>query len=533
MSFELYKNLVQRVCVGDIFRRRAFKSPNELAVIEPRGPNDIRLNFKELNELLNSFVWELRKLGIKKGDRVGLLGPNSTEYLICLYGCGKGGFEAVPLNPLLNPNDLLYILKHSDIKLIIFDDRLYPNIKDFIPKLDFIEHFISLPIVGHEVQDGVVVLDVLTSKKTDEIEDVIIEDRDNFEILYTSGTTSRPKGVQISHLSVFIMSLSNLIEINIHPPIIGTTLMPLFHCAQQTLTTSTLHVGGTTVIFPSFDVELLLKTIEKEKINFIFCLPMMYKTMVEHPLSKEVDLSSIKKCIYAMTPMDENTLKMAMKCFGDDAEFVLGTGQTECFPSTNAFKPEWQLKKQGNYWGESALVLDTAVMDEFGNILPSGEIGEIVWRGPAVMNGYLKNEQATKETWEYGWHHSGDLGYFDEDGLLVFVDRKKDMIKTGGENVPSVKVERVILSHPKVVGIAVVGISHDKWGEAVTAFVEPMPGEDIDPKEIIEICKKQLSPFEVPKKVIINESMPKTATGKLQKNILREMYKDLYKSQGE
>ena len=528
MSFELNKNLVQRVCIGDIFRRRGFSSPKKTAVVEYRGDEKIELNYKELNDCLNSFVWKMREFGLKKGDRIGLIGPNSTEYLICLLGCAKGGFEAVPINPLLNPDDLLYILKHSEVKSIIFDDRLYNNFKDYIPNLNFINHFISLPITNVQVDKDIIILNPLVPQKNDEIEDVIIQDRDNFEILYTSGTTSRPKGVQISHLSVFIMSLSNLIEVGFSSDIVGTTVMPLFHCAQQTLTISMLHVGGTTVIFPSFDPEILLKAIEREKINHIFCLPMMYKALIEHPLIKKVDVSSVKNCIYAMTPMDENTLKKGMEVFGEEAEFILGTGQTECFPSTNCFKGKWQLKKQGNYWGESALVLDTAVMDEFGEILPPGKIGEIVWRGPAVMNGYLKNDEATEEAFKYGWHHSGDLGYFDEDGLLVFVDRKKDMIKTGGENVPSIKVERVILSHPKIIGAAVVGLPHEKWGEAVTAFIEVLPGEDIQPDEIIALCKKQLAPFEVPKKVVILDYLPKTATGKFQKNILREKYKDLY-----
>lgn len=179
--------------------------------------------------------------------------------------------------------------------MIIFDDRLYPHIKDHIPKLDFIEKFVSLPIVGHEVLDNVLIFDPLIVEKEDEIEDVIIEDRDNFEILYTSGTTSRPKGVQISHLSVFLMSLSNLIELDITKPHVATTIMPLFHCAQQTLTISLFHIGGKSVIFPSFDPEKLLKAIDKEKIEFIFCLPMMYKTLLDHPLSKDVDLSSLKK----------------------------------------------------------------------------------------------------------------------------------------------------------------------------------------------------------------------------------------------
>lgn len=528
MDFKLKRNLVSRVCVGDIFRRRARMAPDKEAVVEVREDKEIRLTFKELNDCLNNFVWRLRELGFKKGDRIGLIGPNSAEYLICLYGCGKGGLEVVPINPLLNPNDLLYILQHSEIKGIIFDDRLYPHIKDYIPNLNFIEKFMSLPILGYDVLDNVHVLDVLQINKTDEIEDVIIEDRDNFEILYTSGTTARPKGVQVSHISVFLMSLSNMIELNVTRPIIGLTMMPLFHCAQQAITTTLLHIGGKTVILPSFDAEKLLKLIEKEKIEVIFCLPMMYKTLLDHPLIDKVDLSSLKKCIYAMTPMDENTLKKAKERFGEHVEFILGTGQTECFPATNCFKDEWQLKKKGNYWGESSFLLDTAVMDESGNLLPPMEIGEIVWRGPAVMNGYLKNEDETKKTWEYGWHHSGDLGYFDEDGLLVFVDRKKDMIKTGGENVPSIKVEQVILSHPKVIGAAVVGLPHPKWVEAVTAFVEPVEGEDIEPQEIIDLCKGELSPFEVPKKVIISKELPKTATGKLKKSELRQMYKDLY-----
>jgi long-chain acyl-CoA synthetase len=249
--------------------------------------------------------------------------------------------------------------------------------------------------------------------------------------------------------------------------------------------------------------------------------------MLDHPGIKTADLSSMQRCVYAMAPMDQRTLEEGIRAFG--AEFFLGTGQTECFPSTNSFRGEFQLTKKGNYWGESACTLDTAVLDENGNRLPPGQVGEIVWRGPGTMSGYLKNAEATAESRKFGWHHSGDLGYFDEDGLLVFVDRKKDMIKTGGENVPSVKVERTLLANPKIAAAAVVGLPNERWVEAVTAFVVPTPGAELKDEEVIAAAKKELGGFEVPKKVVIVKEMPMTSTGKIKKNILREQYKELYK----
>ncbi len=526
MVSDLQKNLIERVAVGDIFRRRAAVFPEKEAVVEKRGDGFIRLTFSQLNSQLNKFVYAMREIGFKKGDRIALLGPNSVEFLISLYGCAKGGFVAVPVNPLLSPKDLIYILNHAEVKGIIVDDALAKLVDAIIEKLPLVKSFIKLPVTGEKTHERYLNFrDLLNSQKDDEIEDIIIEDRDVWEILYTSGTTAEPKGVMITNIAVFIMSLTNAIEMKLFKEHVGTTLLPLFHCAQQTLTTSYMHLGAKTVIFRSFDPTDMLEAIERERINVIFALPVMYRAMLDHPKIKDTDLSSVERCVYAMTPMGERTLKEAMEVFG--AEFMLGTGQTEFFPSTNTFGPEWQLKKQGNYWGTSAVTVDTAVMDDEGNILPKEQIGEIVWRGPAVMKGYLKNEEATAEAWKYGWHHSGDLGYFDEDGLLVFVDRKKDMIKTGGENVPSIKVEKVLLNHPKVEEAAVVGLPHERWIEAVTAFVKPS-SSDVTEEELIEFCKKELAPFEVPKRIVFLDEFPKTATGKIQKHMLRDKFKDLY-----
>jgi len=525
---ELERNLVQRVAVGDIFRRRAGADPQREAISEQRGDRTIRLTYRELNDRLNQFARALRARGFQKGDRIGLLGLNSTEYLIALYGCAKGGFTAVPINPGLNPKDVAYILNHAEVSALVVDDILFPLVAALKDAIGGVRFKCAILYTGAALPDGYDEPNaMIADPPVDEVEDVIIEDRDTFEILYTSGTTADPKGVLISHLSVFVMSLSNSIEIKVGLGSVGTTLMPAFHCAQQTFSTTFFHVGGKTVIFRGFNPQVLLETIQHEKINVMFVLPAMYRALLDHPKIKTVDLSSMQRCVYAMAPMDQRTLEEGIKTFG--AEFFLGTGQTECFPSTNSFRGQYQLTKKGNYWGESSCTLDTAVLDDNGKRLPPGQVGEIVWRGPGTMTGYLKNPEATAQSRKFGWHHSGDLGYFDEDGLLVFVDRKKDMIKTGGENVPSVKVERTLLANPQIAAAAVVGLPNERWVEAVTAFVVPAPGTDLKEEEVIAAAKKELGGFEVPKRVVVLKEMPMTSTGKIKKNILREQYQGLYK----
>jgi len=224
--------------------------------------------------------------------------------------------------------------------------------------------------------------------------------------------------------------------------------------------------------------------------------------------------------------MDRRTLEDARKRI--KATFFIASGQTEAYPATNYYSPGWFPEKEGNIWGKSMPNYDTAVMDDDGNLLPPGEVGEIVWRGPGVMEGYFKDEEATAQARKFGWHHSGDQGYIDSEGMLFFVDRKKGMIKTGGENVPSIKVETVILANPDVEAAAVVGLPHPHWTEAVTAVVVPKKGSGLVQEDIINWCKKELGGFQVPKSVIIVEDLPRTTTGKVKKNELRKLYSNHY-----
>jgi len=247
--------------------------------------------------------------------------------------------------------------------------------------------------------------------------------------------------------------------------------------------------------------------------------------MLDHPSRPLRNLSSLRLCFYAMAPMAENLLRRLIEAFCPN--FTLGSGQTEMYPMTVMFRPEEQLRRFGPYWGTTSILNDTAIMDDNGRLLGPGEVGEIVHRGPNVMEGYYKNPEATAEARAFGWHHTGDLGIWDK-GLLMFKDRKKDMIKTGGENVPSIKVESVLLRHAAVGNAAAVGLPHARWIEAITAFVVLKPGASADEAELIRHCKEHLGGFEVPKAIRVLDALPMTATGKVQKHPLREQYRELY-----
>jgi long-chain acyl-CoA synthetase len=506
-------SVINRVAIGDALRRSARKYPDKTAIVD--GMN--RITFAELDRQCNQFAHYLLAQGLKKGDTVATICGNSLPFVIVMYGIAKAGLTWVPLNPGLSLEEKLYILHHSEAKLLVADEPFLQAAREDMLRVS--PAFIMIPA------EDAPFYQIYSEYSADDPE-VEITDREVAQIMYTSGTTGMPKGVMISHLSVAFSALSNIIELDIKPHCVQTVLMPLFHCAQHTFLQTFVTIGGTSIILKRFEPESLMRSIQEEKITNMFALPMMYRMILAHPNRSSYDLSSLQSCLYAMAPMDQVTLETAIHEL--KADFSLGTGQTEIYPATMIFKPEDQLRKFGSYWGTSTIMNDTAVMDEEGNLLPPGQIGEIVHRGPNVMNGYLKNEEATEMSRAYGWHHTGDLGYFDEDGLMVFVDRKKDMIKTGGENVASIRVEQVMYLHKKVASAAVVGLPHEHWNEAVTAFVIPVPGESLTQEELLEHCKQHLAGFQIPKRVKIVEKLPMTTTGKIQKSILREQYKHLY-----
>ena len=508
-------SVINRVALGDIIRRSASRYGDRTALVE----GDKKLSYRELDDACNRFANYLLESGYKKGDTISTLCANSIEHVIAMYGIQKAGLTWVPVNPGLSPKERRYILEKAEVKMTIIDNELLQ-----VDPSNFTDD--QLLIVNKEEGGlGKSFDEALVGQSAVEPE-VDIKDRDIAQIMFTSGTTSHPKGVRISHLAVYFTSFSNIIDVGISKDDVQVAVLPMFHCAQHSFLTSFLTIGAKIAIVKKFEPENFMQVIEKEKATFLFALPIIYRAIIHHPNRSKYDISSLRTCMYAMAPMDRNTLEKGIHELG--ADFLLGTGQTEMYPATMLFKPEEQLKRFGSYWGTTAILNDTVIMNDAGEILPRGEIGEIVHRGPNVMNSYLDNEEETVASRLFGWHHTGDLGCWDEDGQMVFVDRKKDMIKTGGENVASIKVEQTLLNHEAVENVAIVGLPHEEWHEAVTAFVVCKKDVDITEREIIAYSKEHLGGFQVPKKVVFIDAVPMTTTGKVQKQKLRDEYATLF-----
>ena len=509
---------IARVAIGDFLRRSAARDPAKVAFV--LGAE--RLSYGDFDTRVSQCANALLASGLTRGDRVVTLCNNSVEFLVAMFGIHRAGLVWVPINTGLGIDDVRYIIDHSEARFALVDAAL-------LARADTAAALLQSPGRGWVLEgEGRGTFGsfgaVLAGQPGTETE-VEIHDRDVAQIMYTSGTTGRPKGVMQSHLSVVMAAMNNAIEFGLSRNDVANATLPLFHCAQHTLMFGLLVAGGTLVVMRGFDPALVLDAIEREHLSFMVGLPLMHQALLDHPTRPRRDLSSLRLCVYAMAPMPETLLRRLIAEFCPN--YMLGTGQTEMYPLTVAFRPEQQLQRFGSYWGVSTLINDTAVMDDAGRLLGPGEVGEIVHRGPNVMEGYYKNPQATAESRAFGWHNTGDLGLW-VDGQLMFRDRKKDMIKTGGENVPSIKVEAVLLRHPAVANAAAVGLPHPRWIEAVTAFVVLKPGAQADEASLIQHCKEHLGGFEVPKAIAIVDALPMTSTGKIQKHPLRERYQSLY-----
>jgi long-chain acyl-CoA synthetase len=500
---------IGRIALGDLLRRSALRFRNKPAVVTPSST----ITFGQLDEKVNRCANLLIEQGAKPGDRIATLCSNSIDFIVVIFGIHKAGLVWVPINPLLSIDDQVYILNHTEAAVIIADEGIetaFEGNADTGP--------LRLTLGAS--------FDALLSAASDVEPDLPIHERDLTMIMYTSGTTSRPKGVMHCNMAVYATVMCNIGEWMVTREDRLLIVLPLFHVSAHCLLTTFLAAGATVVLHSGFEPGQVLTTIAQEKVSVFVGLPMMYSAMMEHPVREGLDLSSLRYCIYAMAPMPGQLLRRLLKEFCPT--FVLSSGQTEMYPSTMMLRPEQQLLKEGNYWGEPSIVNDVAIMDDDGTLLPHGQAGEIVHRGPNVMLGYYKDDAATDHSRRFGWHHTGDLGVIDDDGQLLFVDRLKDMIKSGGENVASVKVEQVLLQCPLIANAAVIGVPHPRWQEAVVAVVMLRPGQSAETSEIRAYCKEMLAPHEIPKAIEFVDDLPLTATSKLRKVELRERFINLF-----
>lgn len=513
----LDQNLIKRVNVGDALTRSADLHGDRPALIEA----DREISYRELDARANRLGHALLGLGLEHQDVVGLMARNTSEFLITYFACAKAGLICAPVNLALSGQEIAYCLNDAQAKILIVEEALAQAAGALPAALPALTHVYWTGDDPHTdiAKSAGTFDDLVNSGRDDELE-IEIADRDVLQLLYTSGTTAAPKGVMTSHLAVTLTALSA--ALTAHMGTRETTLvhLPLFHCAMlNSMLLPLITIGGTAVLMTEFDATRAAKLIEQHKVTITVMLPMMYGELLALPDAGTRDFASVTRAVYAMAPMPEARLKAIHDLF-PNADVVLGSGQTEFTPPTCFQQPEHQWSKAAS-WGTATAMTRVAIMDEEGHLLPRGEIGEIVYRGPQVMNGYLNLPDKTAESFAHGWFHSGDVAWMDEDGAIWFTDRKKDVIKTGGENVASIEIERCLMEHADVAEAAVVGVAHERWGEAITAMVIRKPGTDVDEHTLIAHCRERLSGFKVPKAIVFTEAFPRTGTGKIQKHIMR------------
>lgn len=517
---------ISRIALGDVIHRSARRFGERTALIE----GEHRLSYRALDAASNRFAHHLLGLSLAKGERVGMLCNNSIQMVVAMLGIQKAGLVWVPINTALSVDAIGYILAHAEVRHVVIDTALQakPELRELLQSTGVSALLCVLD--GDTPPQGIPTVPQAIAQGPETLPDVDIDSTDLALIMYTSGTTGRQKGVMHSHASVHSVLLSNMVEWGSSPERadVWSSVLPLFHCGQHTVLMSALSVGGAVVVLRGFDPGAMLAAIERHGITVAVGLPMMYGALLAHPQRTARDLSSLRLCVYAMAPMSRTLLLRLLDEFCPN--FALVSGQTEMYPGATIFEASEQRKRFGSYWGVGTLVNEVAVMGDDGELLGPGQVGEIVFRGPNVMLGYYKDPEATANAQRFGWHHSGDLGKMDDDGQLIFLDRLKDMVKSGGENVPSIKVEEVLLRHPAVMNAAVVGLPHERWGEAITAFVTRRPDAPADFTEdaLTAHCKEHLGGFEVPKQIIFLPALPMTSTGKIQKFELRKAHQDNY-----
>ncbi|MBW0106280.1 AMP-binding protein, partial [Pseudonocardia sp. KRD291] len=506
---ELDRNLIQRVNVGDTLTRSAAARPSQVAVVDGQR----RWTYAELESWTNRLAHGLAARGYVRGDALALAAGNSAEFLAVYYACAKLGVVCVPVNLGWKPEEVAYVLGHSRSRGIVVESQLVDGLTGAITKASDVADVIVAPGLGvdYEAEPADRTWSTLDALPADDdtVPRVVVEDRDALTYLYTSGTTSFPKGVVASHLAITMESMSAALDSGWNASDRFLAMMPMFHTAQlNAFCTPAILVGATIHAVRAFEPGAFLDTVEREAITQVFGLPMMYRAALEDPSFASRDLTSLRRAVYAMAPMPDALIRACLDGYACD--FALLFGQTEMSPCTTLFRPEHQLSHIGAV-GTPMVGVQVAIMGPDGDLLPTGEQGEIVYRGPSTMTEYLHNAEATEVAFAHGWFHSGDVGRFGDDGVLWFSDRYKDVIKTGGENVASIEVEKAVHAvDPNVAEVVVIGLPHERWSEAVTAVVVPKQGATIDPDALRTALRQRLDGYKVPKSVIIAKTLPKT-----------------------
>ena len=518
-------NRINRWVIADMIRRTRYHYPDKNALIF----NNICLTYTQLEDECNQAANALASLGVKKYDRVAILAHNTHHHVLAWMGCAKIGAIYLAVNYLLKDDDIAFCLNHSESTVFIVEDSLYDNVKGVLSKMPQIKHLIwSNQGAGQPAPDGFIDFEAWYSSAPKTEPDVILRIEDPVQMTYTSGTEARPKGVIISNQSLIAQYMGCIIDGKYDNTDININALPIYHCAQRDVFMNPIFwIGGTNILMTP-DIGEILAAIETWKATTFFAPPTVWIGILRHPDFNRYDLSSLSKCYYGASIMPREILKEILEKFPRAGVYNY-YGQTELAPYHTILKAEDAMAKIGSA-GMGGLHMESRIEDEEGQeVTVENVTGEICGRGPHFMTMYFKDPDKTEAAIRGGWFHSGDLGILDQDRYITVVDRIKDMIKTGGENVASREVEEAVYLHPDVEEVAVVGLEHPHWVEAVMAVVVLKAGSTTTEEEIMAHCKKNLSSFKIPKKIVFVEALTKTPTGKILKRQMRESFKGTFR----
>jgi fatty-acyl-CoA synthase len=520
-------NHVRQQSLGDVPRRTAARMPDRTAIID----GDTRLSFAELEEVVAGTAAALADAGLGMGDRLALLSHNCWQFAVLDFATARLGIILVPVNFMLGPNEVAYILDHSEASAFVVEDALVPVAERAMATSGgSVRLRASIRHTGEPAPDGWLDAQAWFDHRGTP-PDVVVPDDAPLRLMYTSGTESRPKGALLSSRSLLWQYVSCVVDGQMETDDVELHTLPLYHCAQlDCFLGPDVYVGATSIILPAPDPAAVLATIERERVTKYFAPPTVWIGLLRSPAFDSTDLSSLRKGYYGASAMPIEVLREMRERLPQVSLWNF-YGQTEMAPLATILRPHEQLSHAGSA-GRAGLNVETRIVDDLDEPVPPGTTGEIVHRSPHATLGYYKDEEKTAEAFRGGWFHSGDLGYIDDEGHLHVVDRKKDMIKTGGENVASREVEEAIYTLDGVAEVAVFGVPHPRWVEAVTAVVVPKPGVRLTVEGIVAHARSQLAGFKVPKHVVVADALPKNPSGKILKRELRAEHQQIAAGDG-
>ena len=511
--------IVRRQTIADALRRTAIRLPAKTGII----CGATSWTYTEFDALVSRLAAGLAQIGVAEGDKVAVLARNSHGFAALRFALARRGAVMVPINFMLKADEVAYILRHAGAKTLATDSGL-ADLAQAAAALDTqVGQYIWLPSEDpSEPVAGMHNFDTLAAC-TAPLPDIQLGSYDLAQIVYTSGTESTPKGAMLTHDAVLWQYVSCVINAEIAEADLALHALPLYHCAQlDVFFGPAIYMGSTNVITAKPVPDNLLSLIEKFKITSFFAPPTVWIALLRSPLFDADKLKSLAKGYYGASIMPVEVLKELATRLPNVRLWNL-YGQTEIAPLATMLGPDDQLRKPGSC-GKAVLNVETRVVDDQMQDVPVGDVGEIVHRSPHLMLGYFNDEARTQASFDGGWFHSGDLATIDDEGYITVVDRKKDMIKTGGENVASREVEEMIYRLPEVSEVAVIGLSDPRWVEAVTAVIVLKTGQTLTEAAVMAHCTAHMASFKAPKRVIFTDSLPKNPSGKLLKRELRTSF---------